>query len=86
MSDPAPAPEHPRQEITPGYANYVLGVLFVVYVFNFIDRQILSILLQSIKEDLGASDTQLGFLTGTWLCSLCFPLFTIFRRRLGLTL
>jgi len=46
------------------YAYYVLGVLFVVYIFNFIDRQILAILLQPIKEDLQISDTALGFLTG----------------------
>jgi len=46
------------------YANYVLGVLFVVSIFNFIDRQILAILLQPIKEDLKISDTALGFLTG----------------------
>jgi MFS family permease len=65
MSEAPAAPPPAGREITPGYANYVLGVLFVVYVFNFVDRQILSILLQSIKEDLGASDTQLGFLTGT---------------------
>jgi MFS family permease len=39
-------------------------VLFVVYIFNFIDRQILAILLQPIKEDLQISDTALGFLTG----------------------
>ncbi len=43
---------------------YVLGVLVVVYTFNFIDRQILSILLEPIKRDLGLSDTQLGLLTG----------------------
>jgi MFS family permease len=43
---------------------YVLGVLVVVYTFNFIDRQILSILLEPIKRDLGLSDTQLGMLTG----------------------
>ena len=46
------------------YSNYVLFVLFIVYVFNFIDRQILSILLDPIKTELGASDTQMGFLTG----------------------
>ncbi len=46
------------------YSNYVLFVLFVVYVFNFVDRQILSILIDPIKADLGASDTQMGFLTG----------------------
>jgi MFS family permease len=46
------------------YAYYVLGVLFVVYVFNFVDRQILAILLEDIKADLGASDTAMGFLSG----------------------
>ena len=50
--------------ISRGYSNYVLILLFVVYVFNFIDRQVLSILLQPIKEDLGVSDTFMGFLTG----------------------
>jgi len=35
-----------------------------VYTFNFIDRQILSILLEPIKQDLGLSDTALGMLTG----------------------
>ena len=44
--------------------NYALSVLVVVYTFNFIDRQILSILLEPIKQDLGLSDTQLGLLTG----------------------
>jgi MFS family permease len=50
--------------VSPGYARYALGLLFVVYVFNFIDRQILSILLEPIKQDLGVSDTAMGFLTG----------------------
>ncbi len=43
---------------------YALGLLFVVYVFNFIDRSILGMLNQPIKEDLGLSDTQMGFLGG----------------------
>ena len=43
---------------------YVLGVLVLVYTVNFIDRQILSILLESIKLDLGLSDQALGFLAG----------------------
>jgi sugar phosphate permease len=47
-----------------GNPGYVLGVLFVVYVFNFIDRQVLSILIDPIKEDLGASDTAMGLLVG----------------------
>jgi MFS family permease len=51
-------------EVGGPYAYYVLGVLFVVYIFNFIDRQILAILLEPIKQDLQVSDTALGFLTG----------------------
>ncbi len=47
------------------YANYVLGVLVLVYVVNFLDRQILSILNEQIKADLGLSDSQMGFLYGT---------------------
>ena len=43
---------------------YALGLLTVVYTFNFIDRQLLSILQESIKADLGLSDSQLGLLTG----------------------
>ena len=47
------------------YAHYVLIVLVIVYVFNFIDRQILSILSQDIQADLGVTDAQMGFLYGT---------------------
>jgi MFS family permease len=43
---------------------YVLGVLFLVYVFNFVDRQILSILIGPIQQDLGVSDTMIGLLSG----------------------
>jgi MFS family permease len=47
------------------YAKYVLGVLVLVYAINFIDRQILSILAEDIKRDLGLDDAQIGFLYGT---------------------
>ncbi len=47
------------------YSRYVLAVLIVVYVFNFIDRQVLSILAEEIKADLGMSDADIGFLYGT---------------------
>ncbi|WP_372916897.1 spinster family MFS transporter [Sandarakinorhabdus sp.] len=47
------------------YAWYVLALLVLVYVMNFIDRQILSILAEDIKRDLGLSDSELGFLYGT---------------------
>ena len=47
------------------YLRYALGLLTTVYVVNFVDRQVLSILMQSIKKDLGLSDLQLGLLSGT---------------------
>ncbi|MDP6377866.1 MAG: MFS transporter [Pseudomonadales bacterium] len=47
------------------YAHYVLGVLMLVYIFNFIDRNILSILAEDIKADLAITDAQMGFLYGT---------------------
>ena len=65
-----------RVSFTPRYRQYVLGILLVVYVFNFIDRQILSILLEPIRKDLGLSDTQLGFLSGV--------AFAIFYATLGI--
>lgn len=55
------------------YKWYALTILFIVYVFNFIDRSILSILAESIKLDMGLSDSQLGFMGG-----LAFALFYTF--------
>ena len=59
MSDTAP--ENIKSQ---SVRNYALGILVIVYTFNFIDRNILSILLQSIKTDLNLSDTSLGLLSG----------------------
>jgi len=70
----APVPDTPAARPRPAgagappttaYARYVLGVLVLVYVFNFLDRQILSILAERIKADLGLTDANLGFLYGT---------------------
>jgi MFS family permease len=47
------------------YAWYALFVLVLVYIINFIDRQIISILAQDIKHDLEVDDAQIGFLYGT---------------------
>jgi predicted MFS family arabinose efflux permease len=41
-----------------------LGILLVVYVFNFLDRQVVTILAEPIARDLGLSDTEIGVLTG----------------------
>ena len=49
----------------PWYRNYVLGVLFLAYVANTIDRSsVLAVSLQAIKLEFGATDTQLGLLGG----------------------
>ncbi len=49
----------------PAYSWYALGVLVLLYVLNFVDRQILSILANDIKADLQVEDDYLGFLYGT---------------------
>src|SRR5688572_20032788 len=46
------------------YRRYMLTVLTVTYAFNFMDRNVLGLLMESIKADLQLSDTQMGFLTG----------------------
>lgn len=53
---------------------FVLAMLTTVYTFSFIDRQILVILAEPIKADLGLSDTQLGLLTGLAFAALYITL------------
>ncbi|MCP4907451.1 MAG: MFS transporter [bacterium] len=53
------------QTVSDRQAKIALGILSLVYAINLLDRQILSMLLVPIQEDLGVSDTALGFLTGT---------------------
>lgn len=49
----------------PSYRSYVLGLLFLTYVLNTVDRNsVLSLLLEDIKEEFGATDRQLGLLGG----------------------
>jgi MFS family permease len=64
--------------ISESVKRYTLSVLVVVYTFNFIDRQILSILIEPIKADLGVSDFAMGLLSGT--------AFAIFYATLGMPL
>ncbi|RRJ83995.1 spinster family MFS transporter [Aestuariirhabdus litorea] len=57
-------PQPPLVPPSSGYRRYVLILLTFVYALNFIDRQILVILQESIKQDMDLSDSQLGLLTG----------------------
>lgn len=58
----------PLSGLTPGVSSFrahlTLGMLTLIYVFNFIDRQILNILAEPIAKDLNLSDTQIGLMTG----------------------
>lgn len=65
-----------------GYAKYVLVVLTIVYVFNFVDRQIISILAEEIKADLKVTDADLGILYGT-VFAVFYALFGIPLGRLA---
>jgi MFS family permease len=68
--------------VSEAYARYVLGLLVVVYVLNFLDRQILSILAERIKADLQLTDAQIGFLYGTAF-AIFYALFGIPLGRLA---
>lgn len=49
---------------SPAYAWYVVGILTLAYVFSFIDRQILNMLVGPIRRDLNITDTQMSLLMG----------------------
>lgn len=72
----------PTDDKVPPYSWYALSVLVVVYVLNFIDRQIMSILANDIKADLGIDDAYLGFLYGTAF-AIFYALFGIPLGRLA---
>lgn len=67
---------HDSITISSAARRYALVVLAIVYMFNFIDRQILAILLPAIREEFQVSDAWLGFLTG--------PAFAMFYITLGI--
>lgn len=62
----------------PGYAWYVVILLTLAYILSYLDRQVLSLLTELIKADLGLSDTQMGLLLG--------PAFALFYACMGIPL
>lgn len=58
------------------HAHYTLATLLLVFVFSHIDRNILNILVEPIKAELGVSDTVMGWLTG--------PAFAVFYATLAI--
>ena len=81
MEEASQKSEEPASGV-PAYSWYALGVLLLVYMLNFIDRQILSILANDIKADLGLTDANLGFLYGTAF-AIFYALFGIPLGRLA---
>ena len=61
MNSPSPPGVN---DYSPAYQRFVLIMLTIFYAFNFVDRQILVILQEPIKAEMGLSDTQLGLLSG----------------------
>ena len=61
-----------------GTRNYVLFLLLMLTILSFVDRQVLTILLDPIKHELALTDTQLGALTGVF--------FSLFYAAAGLPL
>ena len=70
------APSVPQR--TSAYAWVVLAMLAFIYIFNFLDRQLMSVLIESIKKDpafattlpdgttVGLTDAEMGWMTGFW--------------------
>ncbi|ODT88487.1 MFS transporter [Phenylobacterium sp. SCN 70-31] len=73
---PAAKPTVPAEGTAPfskGYTRYAMWLLLGIYVINFLDRQVINILAEPIKRDLGLTDTQLGLMSG-----LAFAVFYTF--------
>jgi len=69
MTSEAPTPPV-LSPVSPAYRRYALMVLLIIYILNCLDRQIVSILAEPIKNELHLADWQLGVMTG-----LAFALF-----------
>lgn len=63
-SQPVPGPAPANKGLSRFYPWYVTGVLMIAYVFSFLDRQILYLMVGPIREDLHITDFQFSLLTG----------------------
>lgn len=72
MTDIAAQAPHPGKDLPADmarpstlYAYYVLFILLLVFILNWIDRMVVSILLVPIQQEFGLSDTAMGVLSGS---------------------
>lgn len=64
MTTATEAAASPAAARTPAYSWFVLFMLMFIYIFNFLDRQLMATLQEFIKADLGLTDSELGLMTG----------------------
>src|SRR5690348_76801 len=57
----------PSTERATGYAWFVVGLLFVVAVLNYLDRTMLSAMVEPIRGELRINNSQIGLLTSVFL-------------------
>ena len=62
--DTAPAPTEGITPLAKPVRTYALSLLLGIYTINFLDRQVVNILAEPIKQDLGLADWQLGLMSG----------------------
>ena len=84
MADRAEAPPPAEQPYPPErYCWYIVSVLMVIYIFSFTDRQILSLMVDDLKEGLDLEyDWQAGVLMGPAF-GVCYALFGVLFGRLA---
>lgn len=59
-----------KNDISPNYRKYALGLLVAIYTVNFLDRQIITTIGESIKIDLNLTDSQMGALGGIFFAAV----------------
>ena len=69
-------PAVPADRPSPRYANYVLAIMVIMYTCNYLDRYVLAVMIQDIKQDLEISDSMVGLMLG--------PTFAFFYTGMGL--
>ncbi|HOG08210.1 MAG TPA: MFS transporter [Syntrophales bacterium] len=71
------ASEHPHGaqdfKVSRGYAYYVFLLLFLLYLFNYVDRMVVAAIFPYLKVDWGLTDTQCG-----WFASIVTLMMTVF--------
>ncbi|WP_250517642.1 MFS transporter [Caballeronia sp. INDeC2] len=76
-----PLPAHADTSLDARHPTYIVLLFFVCFAFSYLDRQIVSILVQPIKLTLGITDTQIGLLQG-FSFTMCYATAGVFVARL----